>query len=113
MGDGLWAMGGGRRAMGGTIGCLHGRMEFEVFGLIKHHNNLANAQPCSPKKYTALLDYLHENNQHYVPIIDAAIGIPDADDPEDEYFAYEKGTELDVWIKDKHGETYIGEVWPG
>ncbi len=48
-----------------------------------------------------------------MPIIDAAIGIPDADDKEDTYFAYEKGTELDVWIKDKEGKTYIGEVWPG
>ncbi len=48
-----------------------------------------------------------------MPIIDAAIGIPDAEDKTDTYFAYERGTELDVWIKDKDGKVYIGEVWPG
>lgn len=60
-----------------------------------------------------MLDELHSNNQHYVPIIDAAIGIPDPEDKDDTYFAYEKGTELDVWVKDSHGKTFVGEVWPG
>ena len=67
----------------------------------------------SPAKYKALIDKLHAHNQHYVPIIDAAIGITNPEDKDDKYFAYEKGTELDVWVKEKDGETYVGEVWPG
>ena len=67
----------------------------------------------SPDRYKRLVDRLHAHDQHYVPIIDAAIGVTDADDEHDRYYAYERGTELDVWVKDRDGATYVGEVWPG
>ncbi len=29
------------------------------------------------------------------------------------YFVYDQGTELDAWVKNAKGETYVGAVWPG
>ncbi len=29
------------------------------------------------------------------------------------YFVYDQGTEIDAWVKNAKGETYVGEVWPG
>lgn len=64
----------------------------------------------SREKYRDLLDFLHANKQHYVPIVDAGIAKPDAGD---EYVAYDRGTELDVFIKGTDDKEYVGEVWPG
>lgn len=29
------------------------------------------------------------------------------------YFVYDQGTEINAWVKDENGKTYVGEVWPG
>jgi len=29
------------------------------------------------------------------------------------YFVYDQGTEIDAWVKNDQGDTYVGEVWPG
>ncbi|WP_069649898.1 glycoside hydrolase family 31 protein [Caloranaerobacter ferrireducens] len=42
-----------------------------------------------------------------VVIIDPGVKV------EDGYWVYEQGKENDFYIKDKNGEVYIGEVWPG
>lgn len=55
---------------------------------------------------------LNDNNQHYIPIIDAAI--PAA--PQNETDVYAPGTrgkELDVFLKNDNGSVYVGQVWPG
>lgn len=66
----------------------------------------------SQKDVDRLLNYLDENNQHYIPITDAAI--PAA--PTNESDSYPLGTagiDQDVFIKNANGSTYIGQVWPG
>lgn len=63
------------------------------------------------KKYPEFLDWIHENRQHYVPIVDAGIGLTKG--KHDKYEAYDKGHKLDVFVKDHKGEEFVGEVWPG
>ncbi|KAJ6607818.1 glycosyl hydrolases family 31-domain-containing protein [Mycena sp. CBHHK59/15] len=53
---------------------------------------------------------LTKNNQHYIPIVDAAI--PKEINSTDFYAPYAKGTDLDVFIKNPDGTEYIGQVFP-
>lgn len=57
-------------------------------------------------KMRAFVDRLHSAGQHWVPIHDAAIS------KQAGYKAYEEGTRAGVWVKDMHGETYVGQVCP-
>ncbi|KAF2219453.1 glycosyl hydrolases family 31-domain-containing protein, partial [Elsinoe ampelina] len=59
------------------------------------------------------LKRLHANGQHYVPIVDSAIYIPNPDNASDAYPTYDRGHELDVYMKNPDGSEYIGAVWPG
>ncbi|KAI0640209.1 glycosyl hydrolases family 31-domain-containing protein [Trametes polyzona] len=54
---------------------------------------------------------LAANNQHYIPIVDAAVA--HQVNGTDVYDPYTKGVELDVWIKNPDGSQYVGQVWPG
>ncbi|KAI9066533.1 glycoside hydrolase family 31 protein [Trametes sanguinea] len=59
-------------------------------------------------------DFIRElaaNNQHYIPIVDAAVAHQVNDT--DVYDPYTRGVELDVWMKNPDGSKYIGQVWPG
>ncbi|KAI1349178.1 glycoside hydrolase family 31 protein [Xylaria sp. FL0043] len=56
---------------------------------------------------------LHENNQHYIPIIDAGIYVPIPGNQSDEYLPFERGLEQGVFISNPDGSLYIGQVWPG
>uniref|UniRef100_K3WMK3 Maltase n=1 Tax=Globisporangium ultimum (strain ATCC 200006 / CBS 805.95 / DAOM BR144) TaxID=431595 RepID=K3WMK3_GLOUD len=60
----------------------------------------------APEMQSLLAD-VHARGQKFVPIIDP--GIPD--DKAD--YAYSRGLELDVFIKDTKGKPYLGQVWPG
>jgi len=53
-----------------------------------------------------LSDYLHERDFKGVWMIDPA--------PEkmEGYFVYDEGTKKDIWVKDAHGDTFVGKVWP-
>ncbi|KAI1810462.1 glycoside hydrolase family 31 protein [Poronia punctata] len=64
-------------------------------------------------KGAAFLDRLHENNQHYVPIIDAGIYVPIPGNDTDEYAPFSRGLEQNAFITNPDGSLYIGEVWPG
>ena len=46
------------------------------------------------------------HGQRVVPIIDVAIPLERSD-------AYWRGRELDVYLKNRQGEDYVGKVWPG
>ncbi|KAI1787666.1 glycosyl hydrolases family 31-domain-containing protein [Ganoderma leucocontextum] len=59
----------------------------------------------------AFIDDLTANQQHYIPIVDAAIAILVNDS--DVYDPYTRGTELDVFLKNPDGSQYLGQVWPG
>ncbi|KAI1420083.1 glycoside hydrolase family 31 protein [Xylaria sp. FL1777] len=59
------------------------------------------------------LKKLHENNQHYIPIIDAGIYVPMPGNQSDKYPPFERGLEQGVFISNPDGSLYIGQVWPG
>lgn len=64
------------------------------------------------KEFAAMIQGLKNNHQHYIPIIDMAI--PKAPtNATDVYFPGTRGDELDVFLKNRNGTQYIGEVWPG
>lgn len=50
---------------------------------------------------------LHENGQHFIPIVDPGIMIYD------NYPAYDQGIAQDIFVKDIQGNNYLGQVWPG
>ncbi|KAK7999509.1 hypothetical protein PG990_012109 [Apiospora arundinis] len=64
-------------------------------------------------KGAEFLDRLHENKQHYIPIIDAAIYAPNPENASDAYPIYNRGLEEDAFLMNPDGSTYIGAVWPG
>lgn len=65
-------------------------------------------------EYRSFVDTLHSNNQHYVPIFDAAIYVPNPQNATDfDYAPFHLGNESDVFIKNPDDSLYIGAVWPG
>ncbi|KZO90710.1 glycoside hydrolase family 31 protein [Calocera viscosa TUFC12733] len=66
----------------------------------------------APSEYEAMVQDLHDNHQHYIPIIDGAIGvqIPNGTDV---YDPWTSGTEQGIFIHNEDGSQYIGQVWPG
>ena len=61
----------------------------------------------------AFLARLHANGQHYIPIVDSAIYIPNPDNASDAYSTYDRGHAEDVFLLNPDGSEYIGSVWPG
>ncbi|KAJ3793712.1 glycosyl hydrolases family 31-domain-containing protein [Lentinula aff. detonsa] len=59
----------------------------------------------------AFIQELASNNQHYIPILDAAI--PHPTNVTDVYDPYIRGHEMGTFIKNPDGSEYIGKVWPG
>lgn len=51
--------------------------------------------------------YLHDKGFKSVWMIDPGVA------KEKGYSVYDSGTEKDVWVKTKDGDTYVGSVWPG
>ncbi|KAK9241386.1 glycosyl hydrolases family 31-domain-containing protein [Lipomyces kononenkoae] len=64
-------------------------------------------------KFQALLDTLHANHQHYIPIVDAAIYHPSPLNKSDIYPVFDDGLAADAFLKNPDGSLYIGAVWPG
>ncbi|KAF2839462.1 glycoside hydrolase family 31 protein [Patellaria atrata CBS 101060] len=64
-------------------------------------------------EFHAFLTDLHDKGQHWVPIVDAAIYIPNPQNASDAYPTYERGHEADIFLKNPDGSEYIGAVWPG
>ncbi|KAL2799144.1 glycosyl hydrolases family 31-domain-containing protein [Aspergillus keveii] len=59
------------------------------------------------------LDQLHTGGRHFVPIVDAALYIPNPEDASDVYDTYTRGAADDLYIKNPDGSLYVGAVWPG
>jgi len=57
--------------------------------------------------------FLHGNNQHFVPIVDGAIYIPNPQNASDAYDTYTRGNESGAFMTNPDGSQYIGAVWPG
>ncbi|CAG8596714.1 11824_t:CDS:10, partial [Scutellospora calospora] len=61
-----------------------------------------------PREETAkFVNMLHENDQHYVVIVDPGIKI------ERGYWPYEEGVNRGIFIKNAREEDLVGQVWPG
>ncbi|KAI0329976.1 hypothetical protein GY45DRAFT_1324212 [Cubamyces sp. BRFM 1775] len=65
----------------------------------------------SAAEMKAFTEELASKDQHYIPIVDAAIAHTVNDT--DIYDPYSRGVELDVWMKNPDGSEYIGLVRPG
>ncbi|KAL4919930.1 glycosyl hydrolases family 31-domain-containing protein [Aspergillus aurantiobrunneus] len=61
----------------------------------------------------AFLDNLHATGRHFVPIVDAALYIPNPENASDIYDTYTRGAAQDVFLKNPDGSLYVGTVWPG
>jgi alpha-glucosidase len=59
------------------------------------------------------LSGIHANNQHYIPIVDSAIYIPNPQNASDAYPPYNNGNDSGVFLQNPDGSQYIGAVWPG
>ncbi|KAI9806522.1 MAG: hypothetical protein M1833_003709 [Piccolia ochrophora] len=59
------------------------------------------------------LQRLHDSGRYWVPIIDAAIYIPNPENNSDAYETFDRGNASDVWMRNPDGTLYIGDVWPG
>jgi alpha-glucosidase len=66
-----------------------------------------------PSEMAEFLDSVHANNQHWVPIHDAAIYRPNPNNASDALDYFTQGDSLDVWLLNPDLSTYIGDVWPG
>ncbi|KAL4994553.1 glycosyl hydrolases family 31-domain-containing protein [Aspergillus recurvatus] len=58
------------------------------------------------EKMRELVDYLHDNNQHYIVMVDPAVSV--SDNP-----GYRRGVEQDIFLKTRNSSLYQGAVWPG
>ncbi|KAH7138695.1 glycosyl hydrolases family 31-domain-containing protein [Dendryphion nanum] len=67
----------------------------------------------SPSHAKKFFDKLHGDGQHFVPIVDGAIYIPDRRDVDDPYDVYHRGNKSHAFLKNPDGSQYIGAVWPG
>ncbi|KAH8428331.1 glycoside hydrolase family 31 protein [Aspergillus melleus] len=59
------------------------------------------------------LSKLHDGGRRWVPIVDAALYIPNPENASDAYETYTRGDADDVFLKNPDGSLYIGAVWPG
>ncbi|KAL4970759.1 glycosyl hydrolases family 31-domain-containing protein [Aspergillus stella-maris] len=59
------------------------------------------------------LNNLHEGGRKFVPIVDAALYIPNPENTSDTYDTYTRGAEQDLFLKNPDGSLYVGAVWPG
>jgi alpha-glucosidase len=66
-----------------------------------------------PSEAAEFFGWLHGNNQHFVPIVDSAIYIPNPQNASDAYDTYTRGNESGVFLTNPDGSQYIGAVWPG
>ncbi|KAF8318461.1 glycoside hydrolase family 31 protein [Clavulina sp. PMI_390] len=77
-----------------------------------YRNFVSDPLRFDPEEFKAFIDGLHQNHQHYIPIIDAAIGVQ-VPNGTDKYDTAARGMELDVFVKTAGGKDYVGIVWPG
>lgn len=61
----------------------------------------------------AFLQKLHDNGQHYIPIVDSAIYIPNPKTERGLYPVFDEGNNTGSFMLNPDGSLYIGQVWPG
>lgn len=65
------------------------------------------------EEFQKLLKEIHDSKQHYIPMVDAAIYIPNPNNESDAYPTFDRGENADVFLRNPDGSLYIGAVWPG
>ncbi|KAH7227326.1 glycosyl hydrolases family 31-domain-containing protein [Fusarium oxysporum] len=86
--------------------------DFDMFDGFRSFAN--NPVTFPPDRMSKWVDWLHENEQYYVPLVWANIYRPNPDDPKDTYGPYERGAKLKAFIRDpESGDFYTGNNWPG
>jgi len=81
---------------------------------MKQYRDFENDDNTFPyKEGQRFLSELHETYQHYVPIIDSAIYVPNPANASDAYQPFSRGNDSGVFISNPDGSLYIGAVWPG
>ncbi|KAG8875707.1 hypothetical protein FRB97_004788 [Tulasnella sp. 331] len=61
------------------------------------------------EKMQEIVNYLHSHDQQYILMIDPAV----AHQPDQNYTAYDVGTDMGVFLKYPNGTLFQGVVWPG
>lgn len=65
-------------------------------------------------KMMEFFNSLQQSNQHYVPIIDAAIYAANPINRSDDvYYPYYEGVRRDIFLRNPDRSLYVGNVWPG
>ena len=64
-----------------------------------------------PSKFKDFVDWLHSNNQHFVPLVDVAVGMKGTEGTK--YEPYEEGHKEGVFVKNADESEFVGRVWPG
>ncbi|KAK5117469.1 hypothetical protein LTR85_008854 [Meristemomyces frigidus] len=59
------------------------------------------------------LDRLHAAGQYYMPILDPNIYVPNPNNASDAYPTYDRGAELQAYIRNGNDSWYYGVEWPG
>ena len=59
------------------------------------------------------LDWIHETERQFIPIVDGSIYVPDRKDPDDVYPTFGRGMSANAFIKNPDGSLYIGRATPG
>jgi alpha-glucosidase len=81
---------------------------------MKHYRDFAMDPNTFPvDEGQRFLSQIHDNHQHYIPIVDSAIYIPNPDNETDAYPTYNRGNDSGVFLNNPDGSQYIGLVWPG
>ena len=59
------------------------------------------------------LAQLHERGQYYLPILDPNIYVPNPTNASDVYPTFDRGVELNAYLRDGDEDYYYGVEWPG
>lgn len=85
--------------------------DIDYMNQYRDFTNDENTHPIEEGK--EFLGQLHAAGKHWMPIIDAAIYIPNPKNGSDAYETYDRGNETDSFLRNPDGSQYIGAVWPG
>ncbi|KAF2677493.1 glycoside hydrolase family 31 protein [Lentithecium fluviatile CBS 122367] len=86
--------------------------DLDIYDLYRDFTNNDVTYPLP--EFTQWIESLHENGQHYVPIIDSNIYVSNPKNESDTYAPYENGKNLQIFIRDPTtGDFYFGNNWPG
>ncbi|CAD0013396.1 unnamed protein product, partial [Aureobasidium pullulans] len=84
--------------------------DLDYLNLNRIFTNNANYPVDEGKEF---LDWLHSRGQYYLPILDPNVYAPDPTNASDAYAPYDRGVELDVFIRNGNDSLYYGAEWNG